>query len=136
MARLPPYQATLRALALGFCLCGSAAEAQAPAPVDVRAEFEKLVSQIETLLDRALEPEQRAELRARLAPLVSRLEEGTADDAATRVFRLERRLARLRENRRGTFDNIPPALYEAYRQVLEDEERRLVEELRALGRNP
>ncbi len=127
-------------MALGACLCSGAAAAQAPAPVpaqvDVRAEFEKLVSQIETLLDRALEPEQRAALRARLAPLVSRLEEGTADDAATRVFRLERRLARLRENRRGTFDNIPPALYEAYRQVLEDEERRLVEELRALGRNP
>ncbi len=102
----------------------------------MRVEFEKLVSQIEALLDRALEQEQRAELRARLAPLVSRLEDGTADDAATRVFRLERRLARLRESRRGTFDNIPPALYEAYLRVLDDEEGRLVEELRGLGRKP
>ena len=123
-------------VALGVLLCSGRAAAQAPASVDIRVEFEKLVSQIETLLDRALEPEQRAELRARLAPLVSRLEEGSADDAATQVFRLERRLARLRENRRGTFDNIPPALYEAYRQVLDDEERRIVEELRARGRNP
>jgi hypothetical protein len=123
-------------VALGVLLCSGNAAAQAPASVDVRVEFEKLVSQIETLLDRALEPEQRAKLRARLAPLVSRLEEGSADDAATQVFRLERRLARLRENRRGTFDNIPPALYEAYRQVLDDEERRIVEELRARGRNP
>ncbi len=110
------------------------AGAQTP-PVDVRVEFEKLVTQIEALLDRTLEPEQRAELRARLAPLVSRLEDGRDDDRAAAVFRLERRLARLRENRRGTFDNIPPGLYDAYRQVLDDEERRLVEELRALGRN-
>lgn len=135
MARLPPYQTALRALALVVSLCAAAA-AQTPAPVDVRAEYEKLVSQIETLLDRGLEPEQRAALRTRLAPLVSRLEEGSADDAAIQVFRLERRLARLREDRRGTFDNIPPALYEAYRQVLEDEERRIAEELRGLGRNP
>jgi hypothetical protein len=136
MARVPPYQAALSALVLGVCLCGLAAAAQTPAQVDVRVEFEKLVSQIEALLDRALEQEQRAELRARLAPLVSRLEDGTADDAATRVFRLERRLARLRESRRGTFDNIPPALYEAYLRVLDDEEGRLVEELRGLGRKP
>ncbi len=109
------------------------AAAQAPA-VDVRAEFERLVGQLENLLDRALEPEQRDELRQRLAPLVSRLEQESDDDKATSVFRLERRLARLRENRRGTFDNISPALYDAYRQVLDDEERRIAEALRALGR--
>jgi hypothetical protein len=102
--------------------------------VDVRFEFERLLSQIETLLDRALDDDLRAALRARLAPVISRLEEGTADDRATEVFRLERRLARLRENMRGTFENIPPALYEAYRRVLEDEERRTLDALRALGR--
>jgi hypothetical protein len=112
---------------------GAQAAAQTPA-VDIRAEFERLVGQLESLLDRALEPEQRDELRQRLTPLVSRLEQESDDDKATSVFRLERRLARLRENRRGTFDNIPPALYEAYRQVLDDEERRVVEALRALGR--
>jgi hypothetical protein len=134
VARLPSRQNALRALALALALGVPPAGAQTP-PVDVRVEFEKLVTQIEALLDRTLEPEQRAELRARLAPLVSRLEDGRDDDRAAAVFRLERRLARLRENRRGTFDNIPPGLYDAYRQVLDDEERRLVEELRALGRN-
>jgi hypothetical protein len=76
----------------------------------------------------------RDQLRARLAPLVSRLEAGTDDDRASENARLERRLARLRENRRGTFDNIPPALFEAYQRVLDDEERRLIDELRARGR--
>ncbi|MBI1243741.1 MAG: hypothetical protein GC202_01950 [Alphaproteobacteria bacterium] len=113
--------------------------AQAPAPkerepADVTGDFERLVSQIETLLDRGLDPEMRARLRARLAPLVDRLDAGTPDDRAQAAFRLERRLARLRENRRGTFENIPPGLYDAYRQALDDEERRIVEELRAMGR--
>ncbi len=97
-------------------------------------DFERLVSQIETLLDRGLDPDVRARLRERLAPLVERLDTGTPDDRAQTVFRLERRLARLRENRRGTFDNIPAGLYEAYRQALDDEERRIVAELKALGR--
>lgn len=124
----------MRALVLALCVAPVLAFAQERPPVDVRFEFERLLSQIETLLDRALEDDLRAALRARLAPVVSRLEEGTADDRATELFRLERRLARLRENMRGTFDNIPPALYEAYKRVLEDEERRTVEALRALGR--
>jgi hypothetical protein len=136
MARLPPYQAALGAVVLALALGLAPVQAQAPQPVDIRADFERLVSQMEALLDRALEPEQRSEMRQRLTPLVSRLEEGRADDAATAIFRLERRLARLRENRRGTFDNIPPALYDAYRQVLDDEERRVIDELRVLGRNP
>lgn len=97
-------------------------------------EFEKLVSRMELLLDRGLDPETRARLRERLAPVLDRLDAATDDDRAQAVFRLERRLARLRENRRGTFDNIPPALYDAYRQALDDEERRILEELRALGR--
>lgn len=124
----------MRALAFALCLAPGFAFAQERPPVDVRFEFERLLSQIETLLDRALEDDLRASLRARLAPVISRLEEGTADDRATEVFRLERRLARLRENMRGTFDNIPPALYEAYKRVLEDEERRTLDALRALGR--
>lgn len=126
----------MRALALALCVAPALVLAQAPErpPVDVRFEFERLLSQIETLLDRPLEDDLRASLRARLGPVVSRLEDGTADDRATELFRLERRLARLRENLRGTFDNIPPALYEAYKRVLEDEERRTVEALRALGR--
>ena len=124
----------MRALAFAILLAPALAFAQERPPLDVRLEFERLLSQIETLLDRALEDDLRAALRARLAPVISRLEDGTADDRATEVFRLERRLARLRENMRGTFDNIPPALYEAYRRVLEDEERRTVEALRALGR--
>jgi hypothetical protein len=124
----------MRALVFALCVAPAFALAQERPPVDVRFEFERLLSQIETLLDRPLEDDLRAALRARLAPVVSRLEEGTADDRATEVFRLERRLARLRENMRGTFDNIPPGLYEAYKRVLEDEERRTVEALRALGR--
>ncbi|MBL8807889.1 MAG: hypothetical protein JNN22_13670 [Rhodospirillales bacterium] len=97
-------------------------------------EFERLVARIEALLDRGLDPELRAQLRARLGPLIGRLDAGTDDDRAQTVFRLERRLLRLRENRRGTFENIPAGLYEAYRQALDDEERRIVEELKALGR--
>jgi len=127
----------MKAAVLALALVGVPAMAQAPEqrpPVDVRAEFERLVSQVEQLLDRALDPEVRDQLRSRLAPLVSRLESGTDDDRAAENFRLERRLARLRENRRGTFDNIPPALFEAYQQVLDDEERRLIGELRARGR--
>ena len=127
----------MRAAALALALLAVPAAAQAPEQrpsVDLRAEFERLVSQAEQLLDRALEPEMRDQLRARLGPLVSRLEAGTDDDRASENSRLERRLARLRENRRGTFDNIPPALFEAYQRVLDDEERRLVEELRARGR--
>ena len=127
----------MRALAFAACVAPVLAFAQAPErpPVDVRFEFERLLSQIETLLDRPLEDDLRAALRARLGPVVSRLEQGTEDDRATEIFRLERRLARLRENARGTFDIIPPALYEAYRRVLEDEERRTIDALRALGRN-
>lgn len=125
----------MRRLALAIVLAASPALAQAPRPaVDVGAEFERLVSQIEQLLDRGLEPEVRDQLRARLSPLVSRLEAGTDDDRANETSRLERRLLRLRENRRGTFDNIPPALFEAYQRVLEDEERRLIDELRVRGR--
>jgi len=126
----------MRVLILAACVAPALALAQAPErpPVDVRFEFERLLSQMETLLDRPLEDDLRAALRARLAPVVARLEDGTADDRATEIFRLERRLARLRENARGTFDNIPPTLYEAYRRVLEDEERRTLEALRALGR--
>ncbi|MBI3507919.1 MAG: hypothetical protein HY059_24045 [Proteobacteria bacterium] len=127
----------MRPVVLALALLASPVLAQTPEPrppVDVRMEFEKLVSQIEQLLDRSLEPEMRDQLRARLAPLVSRLEAGSDDDAASETFRLERRLARLRENRRGTFDNIPPALFEAYQRVLDDEERRLVEALRARGK--
>ncbi len=127
----------MRATALALALLAVPASAQTPEQrpqVDLRAEFERLVSQAEQLLDRVLEPEMRDQLRARLAPLVSRLEAGTDDDRASENSRLERRLARLRENRRGTFDNIPPALFEAYQRVLDDEERRLVEELRARGR--
>lgn len=127
----------MRRLVLALACVPALALAQAPErpPVDVRFEFERLLSQIETLLDRPLEDDLRAALRARLNAVVSRLEEGTADDRATAIFRLERRLARLRESMRGTFDNIPPALYEAYRRVLEDEERRTIDALRALGRN-
>jgi hypothetical protein len=127
----------MRAFVFALACVPALAFAQTPGrpPVDVRFEFERLLSQIETLLDRPLEDDLRAALRARLNAVVSRLEEGTADDRATEAFRLERRLARLRENMRGTFDNIPPALYEAYRRVLEDEERRTLEALRALGRN-
>jgi hypothetical protein len=124
----------MRRLAFVLCLAPALAFAQERPPVDVRFEFERLLSQIETLLDRPLEEDLRASLRERLAPVVSRLEQGTQDDRATEIFRLERRLARLRENARGTFDNIPPALYDAYRRVLEDEERRTLEALRALGR--
>jgi hypothetical protein len=113
---------------------GGPAAAQQP-PADIRGEFETLVSRIEALLDRSLEPEMRDALRQRLEPLVARLEAGTDDDRAGEAFRLERRLARLRENRRGTFDNIPPALFEAYQRALEDEERRLVEALRRMGRD-
>jgi hypothetical protein len=120
------------AAALLLALAAPAAAQQPPA--DIRGEFERLVSQIESLLDRSLEPEMRDALRKRLEPLVARLEAGTDDDRAGEAFRLERRLVRLRENRRGTFDNIPPALFEAYQRALEDEERRLVEALRALGR--
>lgn len=128
----------MRRLALVLALVAAPALAQAPEPrppVDVRAEFEKLVSQIEQLLDRSLEPEMRDQLRTRLAPLLTRLESGTDDDAANETSRLERRLARLRENRRGTFDNIPPGLFEAYQRVLDDEERRLVDALRARGKS-
>jgi hypothetical protein len=127
----------MRAGILALALVAVPAMAQSPEPrppVDIRAEFERMVSQVEQLLDRALEPEMRDQLRARLAPLVSRLEAGTDDDRASENARLERRLARLRENRRGTFDNIPPALFEAYQRVLDDEERRLIDELRARGR--
>lgn len=127
----------MRTTALALALLAVPASSQTPEQrpqVDLRAEFERLVSQAEQLLDRALEPEMRDQLRARLAPLVSRLEAGTDDDRASENSRLERRLARLRENRRGTFDNIPPALFEAYQRILDDEERRLVEELRARGR--
>jgi hypothetical protein len=124
----------MRRLVLALVLVVAPAAAQAPAPVDIRAEFERLISQTEALLDRALEPEMRDQLRARLAPLVSRLEAGTDDDRASETARIERRLLRLRENRRGTFDNIPPQLFEAYQRVLDDEERRLVDELRARGR--
>jgi len=123
----------MRRLIVALALVSAPAFAQSP-PVDVPAEFERLVSQIEQLLDRALEPEIRDRLRARLGPLVGRLEAGTEDDRANETSRLERRLLRLRENRRGTFDNIPPALFDAYQRVLEDEERRLVDELRARGR--
>jgi hypothetical protein len=122
-------------LALALVAVPAMAQSTEPRPlVDIRAEFERMVSQVEQLLDRALEPEMRDHLRARLAPLVSRLEAGTDDDRASENARLERRLARLRENRRGTFDNIPPALFEAYQRVLDDEERRLIDELRARGR--
>lgn len=122
-------------LALALVAVPAMAQSTEPRPlVDIRAEFERMVSQVEQLLDRALEPEMRDQLRARLAPLVSRLEAGTDDDRASENARLERRLARLRENRRGTFDNIPPALFEAYQRVLDDEERRLIDELRARGR--
>jgi hypothetical protein len=127
----------MRSGILALALVAVPAMAQSPEPrpaVDIRAEFERMVSQVEQLLDRALEPEMRDHLRARLAPLVSRLEAGTDDDRASENARLERRLARLRENRRGTFDNIPPALFEAYQRVLDDEERRLIDELRARGR--
>lgn len=125
----------MRRLALVLVVGAAPTFAQVPRPAtDLGAEFERLVTQIEQLLDRGLEPEQRDRLRARLAPLVSRLEAGTDDDRANETSRLERRLLRLRENRRGTFDNIPPALFEAYQRVLEDEERRLVDELRARGR--
>lgn len=123
----------MRHLIAALALVAAPAFAQAP-PVDVPAEFDRLVSQIEQLLDRGLEPEIRDRLRARLGPLVGRLEAGTDDDRANETSRIERRLLRLRENRRGTFDNIPPALFEAYQRVLEDEERRLVDELRARGR--
>jgi len=125
-----------RSAAAGVLLLalGGPAAAQQP-PADIRGEFETLVSRIEALLDRSLEPEMRDALRQRLEPLVARLEAGTDDDRAGEAFRLERRLARLRENRRGTFDNIPPALFEAYQRALEDEERRLVEALRRMGRD-
>lgn len=127
----------MKTVALALVLLAAPALAQQTEPrpaVDLRAEFERLISQLEQLLDRSLEPEMRDQLRERLSPLVSRLESGTDDDSASENFRLERRLSRLRENRRGTFDNIPPALFEAYQRVLEDEERRLVEELRVRGR--
>jgi hypothetical protein len=127
----------MKAGILALAIFAVPAMAQSPEPrppVDIRTEFERLVSQVEQLLDRALEPEMRDQLRARLAPLVSRLEAGTDDDRASENARLERRLARLRENRRGTFDNIPPALFEAYQRILDDEERRLIDELRARGR--
>jgi hypothetical protein len=125
----------MRALAFLFVLAAFPALAQERPPLDVRFEFEKLAAQMETLLDRPLDDELRKVLRERLSSIVSRLEAGRDDDKATEIFRLERRLAQLRSSLTGTFDNISPGLYEAYRRVLEDEVQRTRDALRALGRN-
>lgn len=127
----------MRALALLLVLIAMPALAQEQRPpVDVRFEFEKLAAQMEVLLDRPLDEEMRKALRERLASIVTRLEAGRADDNAAQIFRLERRLAQLRASQTGTFDNIPPGLYEAYRRVIQDEIERTREALRALGRDP
>lgn len=126
----------MRALALLLALIAMPAFAQERPPVDVRFEFEKLAAQMEVLLDRPLDDDLRKALRERLASIVTRLEAGRDDDSAAQVFRLERRLAQLRASQTGTFDNIPPGLYEAYRRVIQDEIERTREALRALGRTP
>jgi len=126
----------MRALALLLALIAMPAFAQERPPVDVRFEFEKLAAQMEVLLDRPLDDDLRKALRERLASIVTRLEAGREDDNAAQVFRLERRLAQLRASQTGTFDNIPPGLYEAYRRVIQDEIERTREALRALGRSP
>ncbi|MBL8652948.1 MAG: hypothetical protein JNJ97_02040 [Alphaproteobacteria bacterium] len=126
----------MRALALLLALIAMPAFAQERPPVDVRFEFEKLAAQMEVLLDRPLDDDLRKALRERLASIVTRLEAGREDDNAAQVFRLERRLAQLRASQTGTFDNIPPGLYEAYRRVIQDEIERTREALRALGRDP
>jgi hypothetical protein len=126
----------MRALALLLALIAMPAFAQERPPVDVRFEFEKLAAQMEVLLDRPLDDDLRKVLRERLASIVTRLEAGRDDDNAAQVFRLERRLAQLRASQTGTFDNIPPGLYEAYRRVIQDEIERTREALRALGRSP
>ncbi|MBN9500058.1 MAG: hypothetical protein J0H39_25185 [Alphaproteobacteria bacterium] len=127
----------MRALVLALVLTAIPAVAQEQRPpVDVRFEFEKLAAQMEVLLDRPLDDDLRKVLRERLASIVTRLEAGREDDNAAQVFRLERRLAQLRASQTGTFDNIPPGLYEAYRRVIQDEIERTREALRALGRDP
>lgn len=126
----------MRALALLLALIAMPAFAQERPPVDVRFEFENLAAQMEVLLDRPLDDDLRKALRERLASIVTRLEAGREDDDAAQVFRLERRLAQLRASQTGTFDNIPPGLYEAYRRVIDDEIQRTREALRALGRSP
>lgn len=127
----------MRALVLALVLTAIPAVAQEPRPpVDVRFEFEKLAAQMEVLLDRPLDDDLRKVLRERLASIVTRLEAGREDDNAAQVFRLERRLAQLRASQTGTFDNIPPGLYEAYRRVIQDEIERTRDALRALGRDP
>ena len=126
----------MKALALLLALIAMPVFAQERPPVDVRFEFEKLAAQMEILLDRPLDEDMRNALRERLASIVARLEAGREDDNAAQVFRLERRLAQLRASQTGTFDNIPPALYEAYRRVIDDEIQRTREALRALGRDP
>lgn len=126
----------MKALALLLALIAMPVFAQERPPVDVRFEFEKLAAQMEVLLDRPLDEDMRNALRERLASIVARLEAGREDDNAAQVFRLERRLAQLRASQTGTFDNIPPGLYEAYRRVIDDEIQRTREALRALGRDP
>ncbi|MBL0929172.1 MAG: hypothetical protein IBJ15_03480 [Alphaproteobacteria bacterium] len=127
----------MKALVLALVLTAIPAVAQEQRPpVDVRFEFEKLAAQMEVLLDRPLDDDLRKVLRERLASIVTRLEAGREDDNAAQVFRLERRLAQLRASQTGTFDNIPPGLYEAYRRVIQDEIERTREALRALGRDP
>lgn len=126
----------MKALALLLALIAMPVFAQERPPVDVRFEFEKLAAQMEVLLDRPLDEDMRNALRERLASIVARLEAGREDDNAAQVFRLERRLAQLRASQTGTFDSIPPALYEAYRRVIDDEIQRTREALRALGRDP
>ncbi len=127
----------MKALVLALVLTAIPAVAQEQRPpVDVRFEFEKLAAQMEVLLDRPLDDDLRKVLRERLASIVTRLEVGREDDNAAQVFRLERRLAQLRASQTGTFDNIPPGLYEAYRRVIQDEIERTRDALRALGRDP